>query len=184
MLAHLRRSFALAVVALVLFGLAYPLLGTGVAQLFFRHQADGSITANGSTLVEQTWTSPKFFHGRPDGQAPYELDNPGSTGGTNLGPRSKVLVADTKQLVAYWHKMGVADPTPDLVTTSGSGVDPDISPADAYVQIPMVARATGLSPQRLTALVASQVHTPQLGFLGSDYINVLQLNEALAALER
>jgi potassium-transporting ATPase KdpC subunit len=182
MLAHLRRSFALAAICLVLFGLVYPLAGTGVAQLFFRHQADGSITPDGSTLIEQTWTSPKFFHGRPDGQAPYSLDNPAATGGTNFGPRSKVLLADTKQLIAYWHKMGVPDPTEDLVTTSGSGVDPDITPADAYVQIPMVSKATGISPARLRQLIDSQIHTAQLGFLGSDYIDVLELNEALAKL--
>ena len=183
MLAQLRRSFVFAVVCLVLFGLVYPLAGTGVAQLFFRHQADGSITPNGSTLIGQTWTSPRFFHGRPDGQAPYTLGNPGASGGTNLGPRSKVLLADTRRLIAYWHEMGVPNPTEDLVTTSGSGIDPDIAPADAYVQIPMVSRATGVSPARLRQLIDSQIHTAQLGFLGSDYVDVLQLNEALAKLE-
>ena len=70
----------------------------------------------------------------------------GESGASNLGPRSKVLLTNTKQLVAYWHRLGVADPTPDLVTTSGSGYDPDITPADAYVQVPMVARATGIAP--------------------------------------
>lgn len=182
MLAQLRRSFVFALVCLVLFGLAYPLAGTGVAQLFFRQQADGSITANGSTLIGQTWSSPKFFHGRPDGQSPYALGNPMATGGTNLGPRSKVLLANTRQLIDYWHKMGVPDPTEDLVTTSGSGIDPDISPADASVQVPMVTKATGISPARLRRLIDSQIHTAQLGFLGSDYVDVLQLNEALARL--
>ena len=105
----------------------------------------------------------------------------GESGATNLGPRSKVLVADTKQLVAYWHARGV-NPTPDLVTTSGSGLDPDISPLDATVQIPIVSKATGISPAKLRALIATQTHGAQWGFLGSSYINVLQLNEALAAL--
>lgn len=182
MLAHLRRSVVLAVISLVLFGLIYPLAGTGLSQLFFKSQASGSITAYGSPLIGQTWSSPKFFHGRPDGQKPYTLDNPLASGGTNLGPRSKVLVTDTQQLIAYWHKMGV-NPTPDLVTTSGSGIDPDISPEDAYVQIPMVSKATGISPQRLRQLIDAHIQTAQLGFLGSDFIDVLQLNEALAQLK-
>ena len=105
----------------------------------------------------------------------------GQSGATNLGPRSKVLFADTRQLVAYWHSLGV-NPTPDLVSTSGSGYDPDISVQDAIVQIPMVSKATGISPARLRALIVTQTHGAQFGFLGSSYIVVLQLNEALARL--
>ncbi len=97
-------------------------------------------------------------------------------------PARRCCCTNTKQLVAYWHKLGV-DPTPNLVTTSGSGYDPDITPADAYVQVPMVARATGIAPARLRALIASQTNGEQLGFLGSSYINVLQLNEGLAELK-
>jgi K+-transporting ATPase ATPase C chain len=197
MLLHLRRSLIMAVICLVFFGFVYAFAGTGVAQLFFRHQADGSLTANGSTLIGQNWSSPKWFHGRPDDTGPYAAnatnhvsggDNPlvangvsGESGATNLGPRSKFLEADTKELVAYWHKLGVK-PTPDLVTTSGSGYDPDISPQDALVQIPMVAKATGISPARLRTLIKSQSHGPQWGFLGASYIDVLQLNDALARL--
>ena len=191
MITHLRRSIVLALFCLVFFGLLYPLAGTGVSQVLFKHQADGSITANGSTLIGQNWTSPKFFHGRPDDFGPYAGagDNPlvangksGDTGATNLGPRSKVLLADTKALIAYWHKMGV-NPTPDLVTTSGSGLDPDITPADAYAEVPMVSKATGLSPKVLNKLIARESQPAELGFLGSDYIVVLQLNEALAKME-
>jgi len=198
MLVHLRRSFTMAVICLVFFGFVYAFAGTGVAQVLFKFQANGSITANGSTLIGQNWTSPKFFHGRPDDAGPYAAnakthasggDNPlvangfsGESGATNLGPRSKVLLADTQTLVAYWHSMGV-NPTPDLVTTSGSGDDPDISPQDALVQIPMVAKATGLSASTLTKLINSQAHGAQFGFLGASYIDVLQLNEALAKLE-
>ena len=105
----------------------------------------------------------------------------GESAATNLGPRSKVLLANTKALVAYWHKRGV-DPTPDLVTTSGSGLDPDIAPQDAIVQIPMVSKATGIAPSALRALIARETHGAQLGFMGSSYIDVLQLNEALAQL--
>ena len=191
MLTHLRRSIVLALFCLVFFGLLYPFVGTGVSQVLFKHRADGSITANGSTLIGQNWTSPKFFHGRPDDFGPYAGagDNPlvangksGDTGATNLGPRSKVLLADTKALIAYWHKMGV-NPTPDLVTTSGSGLDPDITPADAYAEVPMVSKATGLSPKVLNKLIARESQPAELGFLGSDYIVVLQLNEALAKME-
>jgi K+-transporting ATPase ATPase C chain len=106
----------------------------------------------------------------------------GESAATNLGPRSATLLANTKALVAYWHKLGVANPTPDLVTTSGSGYDPDISAADALVQVPMVANATGVSPSALRGLIAAENHGAQLGFLGSSYIDVLQLNEALAKL--
>jgi K+-transporting ATPase ATPase C chain len=106
----------------------------------------------------------------------------GESAATQLGPRSKVLVADTKQLVAMWHALGVAHPTVDLVTTSGSSYDPDISQLDAMVQIPMVAKATGISSARLRTLIKSQTHGAQWGFLGSSYIDVLQLNEALARL--
>jgi len=197
MLTHIRRSVVMAAFCLVVFGAAYALAGTGVAQLLFRYQADGSITASGSTLIGQNWTSSAFFHGRPDDAGPYAAnprahvsggDNPlvangvaGESAATNLGPRSTVLVADTKALIAYWHARGV-DPTPDLVTTSASGYDPDITPLDALAQIPMVSRATGIAAARLRRLISSETHGPQLGFLGSSTVDVLQLNEALAKL--
>ena len=191
MITQIRRSVVLAILCLVFFGLVYPLAGTGLSQVLFKHQADGSITANGSTLIGQNWTSPKFFHGRPDDFGPYAGtgDNPlvangkaGDSGATNLGPRSRKLETYTEELIAYWHKMGV-NPTPDLVTTSGSGLDPDITPADAYAEVPMVSKATGLSPKVLDQLITRETNSAQFGFLGSDYIDVLQLNEALAKME-
>lgn len=141
-------------------------------------------------MVPRATRRHRSLRGQPEVEAPAPGgDNPlvangnsGQSGATNLGPRSKTLLDNTKALVAYWHARGV-DPTPDLVTTSGSGLDPDITPQDAYVQIPMVAKATGISPARLRQLIGSQVHAAQLGFLGSDYIVVLQLNEALAKLK-
>jgi K+-transporting ATPase ATPase C chain len=206
MIVHLRRSLIMAVICLVFFGFIYAFAGTGISQLLFKYQADGSITANGSTLIGQNWSDTKcpghplgscVFHGRPDDTGPYAAnakedvsggDNPlvangfsGESAATNLGPRSKVLLANTKLLVTYWHKLGVI-PTPDLVTTSGSGYDPDISPLDATVQIPMVAKATGISPATLQALIARESHGAELGFMGASYIDVLQLNEALAKL--
>ncbi len=205
MLIHLRRSVLLALVVLAL-TFAFAFAGTGISQLFFEHQADGSITRNGSTLIGQNWSDTKcpghapgscVFQGRPDDLGPYAAnpkndvaggDNPlvangnsGESGASNLGPRSKLLKSNTQQLVAYWKARGV-DPTPDLVTTSGSGYDPDITAADATAQIPMVSAATGLSPSVLRALIARHNNGAQLGFLGSSYINVLQLNEALAKL--
>jgi K+-transporting ATPase ATPase C chain len=203
MLTNLRRALLISI-ALTVLVFVYAFVGTGVSQLFFKHQANGSVTANGSTLVGQNWSSPKWFHGRPDDAGPYAAvvcssnaksctpasggDNPleangvhGESGATNLGPRSSVLVDNTKQLVAFWHSMGV-DPTPDLVTTSGSGFDPDITQQDAMVQIPMVAKATGISPSVLHQLIVEQTHSAQWGFLGSSYIVVLDLNEALAKL--
>jgi K+-transporting ATPase ATPase C chain len=199
MLAHLRRSVIFIIICTVLFGFVYAYIGTGVSQVLFKNQADGSVGVNGSTLIGQNWSSPKWFHGRPDDTGPYAADpkatppvsggdNPlvangvsGESAATNLGPRSKVLLANTKELLAYWNKLGV-NPTPDLVTTSGSGYDPDITPLDATVQIPMVSRATGIAPSALRALIARETHGPQLGFLGQSYIDVLQLNEALATL--
>jgi potassium-transporting ATPase KdpC subunit len=208
MLTHLRRSVVLSVISLVIFGFLYAFAGTGVAQLFFKGQADGSITANGSTLIGQNWSDTKcpghplgscVFQGRPDDLGPYASatlspaehpgddpltanGQPGESGATNLGPRSAELVTYTKELVAYWHARGV-DPTPDLVTTSGSGYDPDIMPEDAIAQIPMVSAATGISPAALRSLISKETNGEQLGFMGSSYIDVLQLNEALAQMK-
>ena len=211
MLAHLRRSVILADVVLIA-TFVYAFAGTGVAQLFFKHQADGSITADGSTLIGQNWSNTKcpghalgscVFQGRPDDLGPYSDtekktpspaghpgDDPlvangaaGESGAVNLGPRSAELEGYTKILVAYWHARGV-DPTPDLVTTSGSGYDPDISQEDALVQIPMVSAATGLSDSVLRHLVTHETQGAELGFMGTSYIDVLQLNEALVKLEK
>lgn len=206
MLTNLRRSLVMALIAMAFFGFVYAFVGTGVAQVLFKHQANGSITANGSTLIGQNWAATScpghplgscVFHGRPDDTGPYAAnpkenvsggDNPlvangvnGESAATNLGPRSAVLRANTKALISYWHHLGV-NPTPDLVTTSGSGYDPDITPADAFAQVPMVARATGRSPAALRGLITNETHGAELGFLGSSYIDVLGLNEGLAKL--
>jgi K+-transporting ATPase ATPase C chain len=106
----------------------------------------------------------------------------GESGATNLGPRSQELVTYTQELIKYWQARGVS-PTSDLVTTSGSGLDPDITPQDATAEIPMVARATGVSPGQLQSLISQETQGMQLGFLGSPTVNVLQLNEGLAKLE-
>jgi K+-transporting ATPase ATPase C chain len=213
MLINIRRSVVTVLVFTVFFGFLYAFAGTGVAQALFKNQADGSLTANGSTLIGQDWSKTRcpghplgscVFQGRPDNLGPYSDvgkyagdspvghpgDNPleangaaGGSGTTNLGPRSQELLNYTKELVAYWRSRGV-NPTPDLVTTSGSGLDPDITPQDATAEIPMVSRATGISASRLRSLIAQNTHGMQLGFLGSPYVNVLQLNEALATLRK
>jgi potassium-transporting ATPase KdpC subunit len=175
MLASLRPAVLVSVIFFVLLGLAYPYAVTGIAQGIFSGAANGSLTKNGSTQVGQTWKGARWFQGRPD------ADDPMATGASNLGPRSKVLVQDTRKVRAALLKERIT-PTSDLVTTSGSGVDPDISPADAYAQVNAVARARGLSAGAVRRLVATQVQSAQLGFLGSPYINVLQLNEALARM--
>jgi len=213
---NIRRSVVTVIVFTAFFGFLYAFAGTGVAQAFFRGQADGSITANGSRLIGQDWSQTKcpghplgscVFQGRPDNLGPYAgslkpvsgggdnpleannipgkpgVLNPGESSTTNLGPRSKVLLQNTQELVAYWKARGV-NPTVDLVTTSGSGLDPDITPADASAEIPMVSKATGVSPSRLRDLIDQNTQGRPLGFLGSPFVNVLQLNEALMKLER
>ena len=214
MVTYLRRSIISILVITAFFGFVYMLVGVGVSQLFFHHQANGSLTAYGSPLIGQDWSATKcpghpdgscVFHGRPDNTGPYAAvvcgpnaqnctpssggDNPlmangvsGESAASNLGPRSQTLLTNTQQLIAYWKKLGVDDPTPDLVTTSGSGLDPDITPQDAAVQIPMVSQSTGIPASQLQALIRKETHRAQWGFLGSDYVNVLQLNEALARL--
>jgi K+-transporting ATPase ATPase C chain len=176
MLINLRRAVVISVAFFLLLGLAYPLVETGIGQALFSHQANGSLTSNGSTLIGQTWTGPQWFQGRPDG------DDPTATGGSNLGPRSQALIDQAKKQVVALEKLGIP-PTADLVARSGSGVDPDISPAAAYAQVAMIAKARGLSEQSVRDLVARHVNGPQLGFLGAAYVNVLELNEDLAALQ-
>jgi potassium-transporting ATPase KdpC subunit len=175
MFANLRPAFGITLVFFILLGLAYPLTETGIGQAFFSHQANGSLTSNGSALVGQAWKGPRWFQGRPDAY------NPMATGGTNLGPRSEALVKAVEQQITQLKNEGIT-PTPDLVTTSGSGVDPDISPADAYAQVNVVAKARGLPVAAVRQLVAKQIHPAQFGFLGSAYVNVLQLNQALEAM--
>jgi potassium-transporting ATPase KdpC subunit len=175
MFVHFRRAVILSLFFLALCGLAYGYAATGLSHVLFKDQANGSITANGSTLIGQQWNGPTWFQGRPD---PY---TPMATGGSNLGPRSKVLAQGVGKQVSALQKEGI-QPTPGLVTTSGSGIDPDISPTDAYAQVSAVAAARHLSTTQVHQLVASRVHPAELGFLGADYVNVLELNQALANL--
>lgn len=175
MLVHLRRAVILSVIFFALCGLAYGYAATGLSHVLFSHQANGSITANGSTLIGQQWNGPSWFQGRPDNYTPI------ATGGSNLGPRSKVLEQNVAKQMDALKKEGI-QPTSGLVTNSGSGLDPDISPADAYAQVAAVAGARHLPVSQVHQLVASHIHPSELGFLGADYVNVLELNQALARL--
>lgn len=190
---YIRPAIVLTLLLTFLTGLLYPGLVTGLAQLIFPWQANGSmLTVNGKTigseLIGQYWTSPKYFHGRPsatlsnDGtQAqPYNAEN---SAASNLGPTSKQLSETVQQRVAAWQKENPGVPVPvDLVTSSGSGLDPDISVAAALFQVPVVARARGLSQVQVRQLVMSHVQGRFLGIFGEQVANVLDLNMALDAL--
>lgn len=176
-------------VTTMLVGIVYPLVVTGIAQLTMRNKANGSlITRNGqivgSELLGQGFASARYFHSRPSAAGNgWDATN---SGGSNLGPASQELVTRIDGDVAQWHKM---DPEAKgavpigLVTTSASGLDPDISPAGAYYQVPMVAAARHLPESSVRALVESHIEGRQFGFLGMPRVNVLELNLALDALQ-
>lgn len=172
---NLRRSLSVLVIFFLLAGLAYPVAETVLAQSLFARAANGSLGANGSALVGQHWRAPRWFQGRPD------PERPGATGAANLGPRSRTLVRVARRNAQRLRAMGIT-PTPDLVTTSASGVDPDISPGDALAQVNAVARARHLPVAVVRRLVVRETHGPEWGFLGAPYVNVLALNTALAHL--
>jgi K+-transporting ATPase ATPase C chain len=194
---YIRPAVVITLLLAVLTGLLYPGLVTALAQLIFPYQANGSLlhASNGqvigSDLIGQYWTSPRYFHGRPSATVnpttgtpePYAADN--STA-SNLGPTNKVLIQDVQQRIAELKKENPnAPPGPvpvDLVTTSGSGLDPDISIAGALYQVPRVAATRGLSQAVVTQLVMSHETGRFLGIFGEPYVNVLDLNLALDAL--
>ncbi len=164
----------------IVFGLIYPLVATGLSQLIFPKQANGSlITKNGqvigSRLIAQGFTADKYFHPRPS--AAGNGYDPTSSGGSNLGPTNKQLVDRVKQDVAKLQQENPGTPIPaDMVATSGSGLDPEISPASAEFQIPRVAKARRISGDALRTMVARHTEARQLGVLGEARVNVLELN--------
>jgi len=175
-------------------GVIYPLAVTGVAQVAFPRQANGSLLeqdgkAIGSQLVGQPFDDPRYFWGRPSATGPFPY-NAAASSGSNLGPSNAALTqavqARIDALVAANQAVGIANPAlipVDLVTASGSGLDPHISPAAADYQAPRVARARGLAVAQVRLLVAQSTEGRQLGFLGEPRVNVLKLNLALDALE-
>lgn len=187
----IRPALVLFVLLSALTGLAYPLLVTGLAQLAFPEQANGSLIRRdgqviGSALIGQSFSDPAHFWGRPSATGPMPY-NAAASSGTNLGPSHPALHEAVRQRVAALRQADPQNLAPvpvDLVTASASGLDPHISRAAADHQVARVARAKGLSRDAVQQLVHQHTETPWLGFLGEPRVNVLRLNLALDALTR
>jgi K+-transporting ATPase ATPase C chain len=184
-LSHLVTSVLYTIVTVIALGIVYPLVVTLIGSLVFAHQANGSLiekngTVVGSAIIGQLWSKPQYFQGRPS--AAGKGYDPTSTGGTNLAPTSKKLIDATKATIAALEKANPhADGPPpmDLITSSGSGIDPDISPEAAYWQIPRVAEARGIPAATVKSIVDAHVKGRTIGILGEPRVNVLELNLAL-----
>jgi K+-transporting ATPase ATPase C chain len=178
-------SILMTVVTTVLLGLGYPLLMTGLAQVLFKDKANGQlITKNGdvvgSRIIGQAFIGPGYFHSRPSAAGNgYDAAN---SGGSNLGPTNQKLIDRVQASVADLQKENPGAPIPaDLVTTSASGLDPDISPAAADFQVPRIAHQRGLSEDQVKQLIQEHRRSRQLGFIGEPRVNVLELNLELDA---
>jgi potassium-transporting ATPase KdpC subunit len=183
----LRPAIVLTILFALLLGLVYPFAMTGIGQAIFPSQANGSLVRDaagrviGSTVIGQAFTSDRYFQTRPSA-AGKGYDGLASSG-SNLGPTSQALVDRVKPDVEKRRSEGVAGPVPaDLVTASGSGLDPDLSPESARAQVARVARVRGLPEARLAKLVDDNVERPLLGILGEPRVNVLALNQQLDRL--
>jgi potassium-transporting ATPase KdpC subunit len=179
---NLITAVLMTIVTTVLLGLIYPLAVTGLAQVIFPSQANGSLlrradgTVIGSRLIGQSFSSPGYFRSRPSAAGPNGYDATAS-GGSNLGPTNQKLIDRVKGDVEKLQTENPGKRVPiDLVTTSGSGLDPHISPAAAEFQIPRVARERGISEEELRQMVRAHTSTRQFGFLGEPTVNVLELN--------
>ena len=182
----LRPAVTLLILMTVVLGIAYPVVVTGVAQVLFPAQAAGSLIVKdgrpvGSRLIGQPFSDPKYFWGRPSASSPQPY-NGLSSGGSALGPLNPALTDAVKDRIAALKAADPGNDAPvpvDLVTASGSALDPDISPAAAYYQADRIARVRHLSPDQVRALIASHAHGRLLGVIGAPRVNVLELNLAL-----
>jgi potassium-transporting ATPase KdpC subunit len=200
MLREIRPAIVLVIALTLITGLAYPLAMTGIAEVIFPKQAQGSLIERdgkvvGSALIGQVFASDKYFHGRPSAtntpdpkdssktiDAPYNAAN---SSGSNLGPTNQALKDRVAKAMADLKAENPAMPVPiDLVTTSGSGLDPDISPAGALFQVPRVAKARNMSEESVRTLVAEHTEGRLFGLIGEPHVNVLQLNLALDAVAK
>ena len=186
MLTHIRPALVALAAFTLITGAAYPLLVTGLAQLMFAHEANGSLIvaggkAVGSGLIGQPFSDPKYFWGRPSATAPFPY-NAGASSGSNQGPLNPALAA---AVAARIKALQEADPDNrrmvpvDLVTASASGLDPHISPAAADYQVSRVAKARNVTPERVRALISEHTEGRQFGILGEPRVNVLKLNLGL-----
>jgi|SRR5579872_4492886 len=177
---NLRISILMTIATTILLGIIYPLIVTGLAQVLFRHKANGQLIENngqvvGSTIIGQGFSSPGYFHSRPS--AAGNGWDAANSGGSNLGPTNQKLLDRIKSDVATAQADNPGTPVPiDLVTTSASGFDPHITPASAEFQLVRVAKERGASADQLRALVLKHTEGRQLGFLGEARVNVLELN--------
>ena len=181
---HLKTAILMTLVTTVLLGLVYPLVVTGLAQVLFKDKANGQLIERngvvvGSRLIGQPFSSPGYFRSRPSAAGTVGYDA-GASSGSNLGPTSKKLIDRVKADVEKLQAENPGKPVPvDLVTTSGSGLDPHISPAAAEFQVPRVARERGVSEEQIRQAVTAQTEGRQFGILGEPRVNVLLLNLAL-----
>ena len=183
---NLITAFLMTVATTLLLGIAYPLVITALAQVLFKDKANGQILqrngeAIGSRIIAQPFTSAKYFHPRPSGAGNgYDAAN---SGGTNLAPTNQKLIDRVRADAAALHQENPGEPVPvDLVTTSASGLDPEISPAAAEFQVPRVARERGLAEAPVRELVQKHTRQRDFGLFGEPRVNVLELNLALDGL--
>jgi K+-transporting ATPase ATPase C chain len=190
MLSQLRPALVSFIALSVITGLVYPLAVTGVAQILFPQQANGSLMVQngkpvGSVLIGQPFDDPKYFWGRLSATSPFPY-NAAASSGSNLGPTNQALLDEVQARIDALHAADPGNTAPipvDLVTSSASGLDPNISPAAAEYQVPRVARARGLSEDAVRRLVAQYTEPRQLGLIGEARVNVLELNLALDAMK-
>jgi K+-transporting ATPase ATPase C chain len=183
---QLKTGFILILLITLLTGIIYPFVITGLAHYFFPWQANGSLIAVnnrlvGSLLIGQSFTEPNYFWGRPSATTPFPY-NAENSSGSNLGPSNPDLLAAVKTRISALQPGEQSIPV-DLVTASGSGLDPEISPLAAFYQVPRIAKARKISEQALRLLIQQFIKTPTFGILGEARVNVLQLNLALDNLK-